>query len=248
MFFPNELSKLLQAIFSIEDLKKLDLNEKFLKTRNGKMILASEYLRKLKNVVNKLYPNENMKTHSFRKYFQTQISRVNLTQIRNDIGSDVEHNFKEHLLGHKVYYSSKVYNQIINDINQFYELWKPLEASLCIDCEIVNTTNQDILDLKEKNLKLENHIKTLLQNKIESDKKIEEIASKTEHVLGLYNTVKELLSLPKNKRFFEFITEIDNDKLDLLIESISNPKRTPKQPISKEDKEIKGLGFNLKSK
>lgn len=62
--------------------------------------------------------------------------------------------FKEHLLSHKVHYSSKVSNQIINDINQFYKLWKPLEASLCIDCEIVDTTNQDIKELKESYNKL----------------------------------------------------------------------------------------------
>jgi len=174
LFFPNELTKLLQAIFSIENLRELDLNSNFLKTRKGKMILQSEYLRKLKNVSSKLYPNEKMRTHSFRKYFATQISRVNLTKIRDDIGSDVESNFKEYLLGHKVHYSSKVYNQILNDINQFYELWKPLEVSLCIDCEIVNTTNKDterhnkeILELKEKNLDLEEQIKIVLKDNLE---------------------------------------------------------------------------------
>lgn len=123
LFFPKELTKLIQSIYNVKDLTQLDLSEKFLKTRKsekkgGKVILSSEYLRKLKIVAKKLYPNEVMRSHSFRKYFATQISRVNLTKIRNDIGSDVESNFKEHLLGHKVHYSSKVYNQIINDINQ----------------------------------------------------------------------------------------------------------------------------------
>jgi len=172
VFFPNELTKLLQSIYQIEDLRKLDLSSRFLKTRKSKnkgdkVILSSEYLRKLKVVTNKVYPNEVMRSHSFRKYFATQISRVNLTKIRNDIGSDVESNFKEHLLGHKVHYSTTVYNQILNDINQFYELWKPLEASLCIDCEIVNTTNQDILKLKEENVKLEEQINTLLKDSLE---------------------------------------------------------------------------------
>ena len=184
LFFPNELTKLLQAIYNIEDLKKLDLSKDFLRTRNNKMILASEYLRKLKNVASKLYPDESMRTHSFRKYFATQISRVNLTQIRNDIGSDVEGNFKEHLMGHKVHYSSKVYNQIINDINQFYELWKPLENSLCIDCEIVNTTDIEVLELKEKNIKLESQIDSLLKSKIESDSKLEKLEKTINIIVG----------------------------------------------------------------
>ena len=150
-------------------------------------------MRKLKSVAKELYPNEVMRTHSYRKYFATQISRVNLTKIRNDIGSDVESNFKEHLLGHKVHYSSKVYNQIINDINQFYELWKPLEASLCIDCEIINTTNQDVIDLKEKNLKLEEEIKTILKERIEFKEKIdkmEETLAKVPKLLEAYESMK----------------------------------------------------------
>lgn len=105
-------------------------------------------MRKLKIVAKELYPNEVMRTHSFRKYFLTQISRINLTEIRKDIGSDVEGNFKEHLLGHKVHYSSKVYNQILNDIYQFYELWKPLEASLCIDCEIIDNLTSKLIIYK----------------------------------------------------------------------------------------------------
>ncbi len=160
LFFPNELTKLIQSIYRIEDLRELDLKT-ILLTRKDKTILGSEYSRKLVSVAKEIYPNEKMRTHSFRKYFATQISRVNLTKIRYDIGSNVENDFKEHLLGHKIHYSSNVYNQILNDINQFYELWKPLEASLCIDCEIVNTTNEDILKLMEDKAELEEQLKTV---------------------------------------------------------------------------------------
>ncbi|MBA7559785.1 hypothetical protein ES708_01400 [subsurface metagenome] len=191
LFFPNELTKLLQAIFSIENLRELDLNSNFLKTRKGKMILQSEYLRKLKNVASKLYPNEKMRTHSFRKYFATQISRVNLTKIRDDIGSDVESNFKEHLLGHKVHYSSKVYNQILNDINQFYELWKPLEVSLCIDCEIINTTNEDILKLKEDKAELEEQLKAVQLDNREVKRVLLELFAKVYEIEDL-NDLEEL--------------------------------------------------------
>ena len=233
VFFPKELIKLLQAIFSIEDLTKLDLNADFLKTRNGKMILASEYLRKLKSVASKLYPNESMRTHSFRKYFATQISRINLTKIRSDIGSDVESNFKEHLLGHKVHYSSKVYNQIINDIHQFYELWKPLEASLCIDLEIVNTPNKDILDMREQIIKLEKENKAIHEERTkfkEKINKLEESINKVNEILpnliesnnffkNQYNT---LLSKITDKEIIETlglneIPEKSGKKLDIKL-------------------------------
>ena len=233
LFFPKELTKLLQAIYQIKDLTHLDLSSKLLKTRKsekkgGKVILSSEYLRKLKVVAKKLYPNEVMRSHSFRKYFATQISRVNLTKIRNDIGSDVESNFKEHLLGHKVHYSSKVYNQIINDINQFYELWKPLEASLCIDCEIVNTTNQDILDLKEQIIKLKDQNDDMLRERSEFKEKIEkleEITSKIPNLLEAYESMKI--------NFIELRKESNKDVSDKEIIDKLGLKEIPKKSSKK---------------
>lgn len=249
LFFPNELTKLLQAIFSIENLRELDLSSNFLKTRKGKMILQGEYLRKLKNIVEGikpkddkkakriggLYPNEVIRTHSFRKYFLTQISRVNLTKIRNDIGSDVESNFKEHLLGHKVHYSTTVYNQILNDINQFYELWKPLEASLCIDCEIVNTTNKDIekhnkeiLELKERNVNLEEQIKTVLKDNLEIKRILAKILDKKTEILDLDDDDEILsfkeITLAESGKTDKEIKEQDKEKTELINSMIKAKK------------------------
>ncbi len=227
LFFPNELTKLIQSIYRIKNLRELDLNS-ILRTRKSekkgdKVILSSEYLRKLKVVANKLYPNEVMRSHSFRKYFATQISRVNLTKIRNDIGSDVESNFKEHLLCHKVHYSSKVYNQIINDINQFYELWKPLEASLCIDCEIVDNTNEEIENLKEK-------FDKLIELDNEKDKKIKELENNMKYIskflLMLDESFKEAIDS-------EYIPKID-DGIAVSEDEVREFRERVKKLLKKE--------------
>lgn len=215
VFFPNELTKLLQAIYQIENLRELDLSSRFLRTRKSKnkgdkVILSSEYLRKLKIVTKKLYPNEVMRSQSFRKYFATQISRVNLTKIRNDIGSDVESNFKEHLLGHKVHYSSKVYNQIINDINQFYELWKPLEASLYIDLETVNTTDKEVLEIKEKNVKLKEQIDILLSDGLKMKRLLLELFVKAEGYDTLEDLEREEGKLENQEYTLSIVSEDDN--------------------------------------
>ncbi len=142
VFFPKELTKLIQSIYSIKDLTKLDLSKDFLKGRNNTLINSTEYMRKLKKVVKELYPKEVMRTHSFRKYFSTRNSYVNLCDysrntLNQTIGSEVESNFKEHLLGHRVHYSSKVYNQILNSLNNFYELWKPLEVQVQVQVKLI---------------------------------------------------------------------------------------------------------------
>lgn len=230
LFFPIELTKLLQTIYNIKDLTELDLSDNFLKTRISKegkgnnMILANEYRKKLKNVASKLYPNENMKTHSFRKYFSTKITKVDLTIIRNDIGVHVEKLFKEHLLGHEVNYSESTYIQILNDINQFYDLWKPLENALCIDLEIVNRENEDILDLREQIVKLEKENLAIHKERTEFKqqiKNLEELTSKIPNLLEAYESVKKLLS--------ENLKYISDKK---IIETLGL-KETPNEPVKK---------------
>lgn len=174
LIFPKELTTIIQSIYSIDDLTKLELNKKFLRTRNGNLVIKHEYLRTLKKAVNELKLGKVMRTHSFRKYFSTQISKVDLTKTNTKIGTDIEINFKEHLMAHKVHYSSKVYKQIIQNIDNFYNLWKPLESSLCIDCQVVDNTNQDILELKKDKVKLEKQINTLINKNIEFEEKIKE--------------------------------------------------------------------------
>jgi FtsZ-binding cell division protein ZapB len=73
------------------------------------------------------------------------------------------------------YYSSKVYNQILDDIEQFYSLWKPLENSISIDIETVNITDKEVLKLTEKNARLEKRIDILTNEKIELKEKQEKL-------------------------------------------------------------------------
>jgi len=196
------------------------------------------FTEKMKEIVNKL-DLINITPKSIRRWFNTHLEK-----------NSIKTSIIRRLMGHKGDIGDEHYNQIFEQAKEGEYDELALFFSENIDTLVsLGNGNRRYTKIDKKVEKLEQRNKDLIEQLQETNEKIdklEEIASKTEHVLGLYNTVKELLSLPKNKRFFEFITEIDNDKLDLLIESI---KRTPKQPpISKEDKEIKGLGFNLKSK
>ena len=154
MLFPKELTRLIQTIYSLEDLTKLDLSNNFLKTRNNTLVNKNEYLRELKNRAKELKLGKVIITHSFRKYFSTQISKIDLTKYNSKIGTDIEINFKEHLMGHKVHYSSNTYKQIIQNIDNFYNIWKPLEGALSIDFEIRDNINEEIENLTEKYNKL----------------------------------------------------------------------------------------------
>lgn len=130
--------------------------------------------------------------------FYTQISRVNLTEIRKDIGSDVESYFKEHLIGHKVPYSNTTYQQIINHIEQYYELWKPLENSICIDCEIIDTTSQEILNLKEK-------YDSLIEETTKKDKELFELKEELNKLNKMTNIYDQNFEKLTNK--FENVVE-----------------------------------------
>jgi hypothetical protein len=231
LFFPIELTKLLQTIYNIKDLTELDLSDKFLKTRNDKMILANEYRKKLKVVSSKLYPNENMKTHSFRKYFKTQINRVNLTLIRSDIGSNVEGLFKEHLLGHMVNYSETVYNQILNDINQFYELWKPLENALCINLEVVNTPNKDILDMREQIINLEKENKAIHEERTKFKEKINKFETTIKKVNEMLPKLIESNKFLQEQYNMRFSNISDKEIIDFLELKESDDKPTKKLDI-----------------
>jgi len=188
VFFPKELSQLLRTTYQ-KNLTELDLSKDILKTKNGNTISSIEYHRKLRKVANELYPKENMKTHSLRKYFYTNLGHVNLSDYVRDnksinltIGSEVEEKFKEHLMGHKLNYSSTVYNRIMNNRETFYELWKPLEISLCIDCDIVDTTSKDILKVKEENVKLKEQIDDLLKDGLQMKRLMLELYAKVENI------------------------------------------------------------------
>lgn len=250
MFFPKELSKLIQTTYQIKDLTKLDLttifktskrkyyltdddilrltksitsdddiekltdddidkfkngeiklyfnNKEVIREKKGRkniyytiignnIIRSTEYSRKLRQIAKELFPSENMKTHSLRKYFYTRLGYVNLSDmskelINETIGSEVEEKFKEHLMGHKLHYSSTVYSKITSNRETFYNLWIPLEKSLCIDCEIVNTTDKDVLKVKEENVKLKEQIDTLLKDGLQMKRLLLDMFVKLEDI------------------------------------------------------------------
>ena len=163
MFFPKELVELIKSVYPIDDLTELDLSKDFLKTRNKTFIDKYDFLKKLKRISKDLFPNSVVRTHSFRKFFSNQLGKVNLTKLDDKIGTDIEVNFKEHLLGHKVHYSSKVYKQYTENINKYFSLWKLMETVLCIDYKIKNVTDEKIVEIREENQSLKNQIEILIK-------------------------------------------------------------------------------------
>ena len=149
MFFPKELEKLIKSTYEVKDLEELDFRT-ILKTRNGTTINGTDFLERVKIIADKLGITENIKNHSFRKYFSNQISSINLLQYNAKIGADFENIYKEHLMGHKSNDLSKAYKQKLQNINQFYELWKPIERAICIDYEIIDNTPGEINELKAR--------------------------------------------------------------------------------------------------
>jgi integrase len=149
LFLPKELSDLLRATYNEPDLGELDLRE-ILRTRNGTRIDGGDFLARCKEVADELGIEDNLKTHSFRKYFSNQISSVNLTETDNRIGADFENKFKEHLMGHKLSDLSRAYKQKLQSVETAFSLWKELEKAVCIDCEILDETDQRIGTLQDK--------------------------------------------------------------------------------------------------
>jgi len=121
----------------------------------------------------------------------------------------------------------------------------PQQNVFCYKCG--NVVNEDRVVVGR--VKEQVDIEKLQRENKELNKKVErmeEIIEKVPNLLGLYNSVSELLSMPENKRFFEFITDLDNDKLDVLSDLISKAPNNKESFPKEKDKEIKV--FNLESK
>lgn len=103
-------------------------------------------------------------------------------------------------MGHKVHYSSNVYKQITQNIDNFYNLWKLLEGALSIDFEIRDDTNEEIENLKEKYDKL-------IELDNQKDKEIKEIKNTVKYMskflLMLDESFKEAIDS-------EYIPKIDD--------------------------------------
>jgi len=161
LFFTRELSELFQSIYNFDDLTKLDLTT-ILKTNRDTRIDQNSFLQRIKEVFNELGINGNIKTHSFRKYFSSQ--------VRNCKKLDDE--FKEHLMGHAEFNLSQAYNNNLRDIEWFYHNWKYIETIICVDCIVYDNTNKDIIKLKEENLKLKEQVELALKGKLELEKEM----------------------------------------------------------------------------
>lgn len=164
LFFTRELSELFQSIYNLDDLTKLDLTT-ILKTNRDTRIDQNSFLQRIKEVFDELGINGNIKTHSFRKYFSSQVRKC----------KKLDAEFKEHLMGHAEFNLSQSYNNNLRDIEWFYNNWKKIEILVCVDCIVYDTTNKDIIKLKEENLKLKEQVDLALKGKIELEKEMDSL-------------------------------------------------------------------------
>ncbi len=202
LFFPRELAVLMKSVMGIRDLTKLDLTKLFLSRYKGSdnRIAHSNYLNRLKEVGDELGLEGNIKTHSFRKWFSTQ--------ARN---SDVDIEFREHLMGHKNQNLAKAYNNSLKDIEWYYKEWKKVEPNLLIDSKIVDKTDEEVIELKKKNKKLEKRIEIVIEKNLEIEEKNIEIEEENkelkERLDGIENLIKEKL-ISKKKELNEINKEL----------------------------------------
>jgi len=170
LFFPTELSTLLKATYG--DLLELDLTGLF-KTRLGTKINQNNYLRRIKAIIEELDVEGNLKTHSFRKWFNSQIRRL----------PEIDTEFKEHLMGHRGLALSKAYNNNLKDINWVYDNWIKIIPHIGINTEVVDKVDVEILKLKKEMMKKDEQIKILLDKNIQTEKKLKEIEDKIKKFL-----------------------------------------------------------------
>ncbi len=175
LIFTKELAELIQSVNAINDLTKLDLKTLFL-TRKNTRINKSDYLRRLKEIIKALGIDGNIKTHGLRKYYNSQLSK-NRKLLDDD-------RILTHWEGREAPYTDQIYSRHIKDLDFYYTEWKKMETFICIDCVVYDNTHKDtkkhtkdILKLKEENVKLEEQIKILLRDKIDSKKKIDDLTT-----------------------------------------------------------------------
>ncbi len=170
MFFPKELTTLMQSIY-MSDLTKLDLTTIF-QTKKGTRIKQYDYLDRIKTIGKEMGITQNIKTHCVRKYFNSSLEDV----------EEVKQWFKEHLMGHKAKDLSQSYNTKLRKIDYFYTKWLEVEKSICIDCEIYDATNEEIFNLKKDMAKKDEQINFLIKQN-----------NKIEHKVNLLNEMAKIL-------------------------------------------------------
>ncbi len=163
MFLPSELTTLMQSIYTV-DLTKLDLTTIF-QTKKGTRIKQYDYLDRIKAIGKELGITQNVKTHCVRKYFDSSLEDT----------KDVKGWFKEHLMGHKAKDLSESYNTKLRKIDYFYKKWLEVEKSICIDCEIYDTTNVQIVELTKAMAKKDEQIDLLIKQNLSFEKDIDKL-------------------------------------------------------------------------
>ena len=184
IFFPKELSDLFISVTNKSDLTEIDLTTLFISRttkekdkEKQKRIAKGSYLTRIKEVYKNLEFKGNLKTHTFRTWFRSQVKR-----------SQVDNEFMEHLMGHEQSQLADAYNQDLKDIEWFLEQWLILEPFILINTKIVDKTNetiitleQEILNLKkqqeiqlEKNLNLNEQLVIMVKDNAEIKKSVEE--------------------------------------------------------------------------
>lgn len=164
LFFTTELTQLLKSSTGIENILEIDLTT-LLKTRIGNNIHEQNYLQRLKKIVKELKVKGNVKTHSFRKFFMTQIEEC----------KEVDGKFKLVLTGHTLNFRDDAYNRNLTNIEWFYQNWLKIEQLICIDCIIQDNTDETVKDLKNQveNLRVINE--EFQADKIKLEKEFEEL-------------------------------------------------------------------------
>jgi len=220
-----------------EKLTEISKKE-YLFVAKEKRMIERYFSEKMKEIVDKL-DLINITPKSLRRWFNTHLEK-----------NSVKTSIIRRLMGHKGDIGDEHYNMIFEQAKESEYEELALFFSEKIDTLVsLGNGNRKLTQVGKKMEKLENQNKDLIEQLAETNKKVErmeEIIEKVPNLLGLYNTVSELLSMPENKRFFEFITDLDNDKLDVLSDLISKAPNNKESFPKEKDKEIKG--FNLKSK
>ncbi|KKM58308.1 hypothetical protein LCGC14_1549610 [marine sediment metagenome] len=233
LFFTKELAEMVQSVNAIDDLTKLDLTKLFL-TRKNTRINKADYLRRLKEIIKALGIEGNIKTHGLRKYYNSKLAK-NRKLLDDD-------RILTHWEGREAPYTDQIYSRHIKDIDFYYTEWKKMEEFICIDCIVYDKTNVEVLEHKEKIVKLNNQIDILLKNKIETTEKLERLMGLEKKILDMDKNFDKFIKILGTKQ-----KEIDGYKesmlviTELLIENKDNLTDKQIKKLQEQNKKIQKL-------
>lgn len=139
LFIPIELEGTFKAVFGVEDLTKIDLQEAFT-SKQGNGIDLSNYNRILLEALNKIgITDKSIGSHTFRKMFRTMIDDAQASS-----------GFKEYLMTHETNDLTENYLNKISDIEMFYKEWLKVEPFLHIETEFIDKTDEEVIKLREE--------------------------------------------------------------------------------------------------